>query len=579
MASGPLARPVGATVTFDTRSGRTSTGLPLEHIKAGTLAGLVEYLCFYAARARRPELVVDAKLGLDEDFAAIFWTLFPGFATVRDVTAELTRVAERAAANRDHVWAIAVCDAVTTGIDPVNRYLLWLPPHQQAELVAGAERVAHAVQRGFRSWEAPAHPPGSVGVIAAARQPEALADLEAKIMLARVAVDIASTSGVTAHLLPTTVLTLLADFVGTQETAAATSTFASSGGVGTLSGTGSSSGSGVPAGASPRASLAGVADLGAGSRLSLRGSRPSAHVGGGAAALSSPTASLRTPLPDGGAAHTGMDAVGGGGGGGVDLHATFDTLWAVPYDLLAAQWTYIEHALFRAIPASEFLACGWDKARYEHASDAFRRYADHFNAMSLWVTAEVLSQGSNPARAAMVVRFIKVGVCLRRYNNFSGLVQLCLGLRRDIVARLSDTWDLVPAPARERLDALYALTDDRKNYRSYKEALKMLPATAPVVPHLGAHTAELTMQVRSSMMQGKGGEGAGPLVSPKSSPPLQPHLARWCRINCCPATSQARVGCPCCTSVVSGSYTSSSAPFLRCRRAATAGICPRRFQL
>lgn len=36
--------------------------------------------------------------------------------------------------------------------------------------------------------------------------------------------------------------------------------------------------------------------------------------------------------------------------------------------------------------------------------------------------------------------------------------------------------------------------EDKRSYASYRAALKALPPDAPLVPHLGAHTAEMTMQ-------------------------------------------------------------------------------------
>ena len=41
-----LDRPVGAAVAFDYKSGRCAIGCPLEHIKSGSLRGLVAYGAF-----------------------------------------------------------------------------------------------------------------------------------------------------------------------------------------------------------------------------------------------------------------------------------------------------------------------------------------------------------------------------------------------------------------------------------------------------------------------------------------------------------------------------------------------------
>ena len=36
--------------------------------------------------------------------------------------------------------------------------------------------------------------------------------------------------------------------------------------------------------------------------------------------------------------------------------------------------------------------------------------------------------------------------------------------------------------------------DDKKSYRAYRDELRGLPAGVGIVPHLGAHTLEITLQ-------------------------------------------------------------------------------------
>jgi hypothetical protein len=72
--------------------------------------------------------------------------------------------------------------------------------------------------------------------------------------------------------------------------------------------------------------------------------------------------------------------------------------------------------------------------------------------------------------------------------------EITMGLKRDACVRLRATWAAVPEAARAKLAALTAVVEDKQNYKAYKAELKALPADTPVVPHLGAHTSELTMQ-------------------------------------------------------------------------------------
>ena len=145
----------------------------------------------------------------------------------------------------------------------------------------------------------------------------------------------------------------------------------------------------------------------------------------------------------------------------IDGTTTAEVLWALPFDSIAAAWTHAEMRLFRAIPFHEWRVAGWDRARYEHAADGVRRFIDHYNASALWVTSEVLLPDTPAGRAAAITRFIQVMSTLRRLNNFSALFQIATGLRRDSVARLKQTWMLVPPPALERWQAFQALAGKR----------------------------------------------------------------------------------------------------------------------
>ena len=140
-----------------------------------------------------------------------------------------------------------------------------------------------------------------------------------------------------------------------------------------------------------------------------------------------------------------------------DSATAVDSLWGCPFEAIAAAWTHAEAAAFRSIAFHEWRVAGWDRARYEHAADGVRRFIDHYNAGALWVTSEVLVGSTPVARAATITRFIQVASTLRRLNNFSALFQIATGLRRDSVARLKDSWALVPPQAMERWQQVLAL--------------------------------------------------------------------------------------------------------------------------
>jgi hypothetical protein len=408
-----LERPSAAPVAFDYKTGRTAIGCPLEHIKSGSLRGLVEYGAFYAARLRRPELAGanPNRLGLDDEFVSIFWTMLTSFTKPEALGREIAALVESAAGSPLGVLQLA--EFMIAGLEPAHKQIYRLPVHEQEQLLAIGSRVLSAFHAALAGWDA-----GSVP----------------------------------AHVLPL-VEECLARLQHCITTGAALSR-------------------GI------KSSLA-LSGLGGDSVVS-EGERcgGSAHRSHAVAALPRlpPTLVPRPRLLP------------------TDLTSAYQSLWHAPYGELAAQWAYCDHGMFRAIPLAEWLACGWDNPRYLHAADAIRRYIDRFNATALWVTCEVLAEETPEGRAAVIVRFVKVGLLLRAFNDFTALAELSMGLRRTSVQRLARSWELVPDAAMGHWQALVGAVEDKRNYRTYKEAIKALPRGVPAVPHLGPHTAEMTMQ-------------------------------------------------------------------------------------
>ena len=175
----------------------------------------------------------------------------------------------------------------------------------------------------------------------------------------------------------------------------------------------------------------------------------------------------------------------------------FKSLWESDPAIIAEHWTLLDHKAFASIPIPEFLACGWDKPRYEHSADMIREYIDRFNAIALWISAEILVQSTDYGRAAMIVRFIQIGSHFRRLNNFCGISVICMALKRESISRLESSWQYIPKEAMKVLNDLMIMIQDKEQYRRYKEALKVVTTgnnadATPCVPHLGAHTMEWT---------------------------------------------------------------------------------------
>lgn len=184
-----------------------------------------------------------------------------------------------------------------------------------------------------------------------------------------------------------------------------------------------------------------------------------------------------------------VDVSSSGVGGGFAWHE-------VPVRTFAEAWAVADFDAFASIPVGELLSAGWDGPRYKHSADGVHAFVDRFNAVAVWVAAEILAPQSPRDRADRVSRFIDIADELRALNDFAGVAEIVFALRREEVKRLSATWAAVRAESTAKHTQLLALVDDRGQYRTYHAALKKLLAQSappPIVPHLGAHTMEITV--------------------------------------------------------------------------------------
>jgi len=129
-----------------------------------------------------------------------------------------------------------------------------------------------------------------------------------------------------------------------------------------------------------------------------------------------------------------------------------------------------------------------------------RRFIDRFNTASLWATASVLACQTAQDRADRYSDLISLAGCLESLGNYNGLMSVLTGLQQGSISRLHEMLLLVSQDDKEKLADLQNTMAGNKNYQNYREALKAYDAGSgnkdkagkAVVPHLGAHLAELT---------------------------------------------------------------------------------------
>ena len=174
--------------------------------------------------------------------------------------------------------------------------------------------------------------------------------------------------------------------------------------------------------------------------------------------------------------------------------------WSVDPLELARQWTLVDHSLFAGIPPACLLFVTWTEPRYRMIAVPIRRFIDRFNTASLWTTASLLSCQTTQERADRYSDLISLAEHLKNMGNFNGLMSVLTGLQQACITRMHDMLSLVSQEDKERLAGFQHTMAGNKNYGNYRDALRAYDSASGVkdkagraiVPHLGAHLAELT---------------------------------------------------------------------------------------
>jgi CRP-like cAMP-binding protein len=157
--------------------------------------------------------------------------------------------------------------------------------------------------------------------------------------------------------------------------------------------------------------------------------------------------------------------------GGANMPLSEASFSAIDAAAVAQEWSLIEYELFRQIAPSEFLRQAWNKGDKQVRAPNMLRYIDWFNEMSRWVQSAVLTEKTQPGRAAMIGRFIEIGEKLLALNNFNALMEILSALNNSAIFRLKRSWHLLPAAMVARFEQLNERMSPSHNYKTYRAAI------------------------------------------------------------------------------------------------------------
>jgi len=160
---------------------------------------------------------------------------------------------------------------------------------------------------------------------------------------------------------------------------------------------------------------------------------------------------------------------------------------------LGDRLTVYEYQLFTKIDFAQTLQR--DVSNFPSSFVAYERW---FDSVSAWLQMQIL-QGKDPkARTVLLMKSIRLGVHLRKLNNFNGVLQVLCALFSDPVFRLSQSWSSVTQSVLADLEELCELMASTHDYRAYREALELVPTSEPCIPNLACLMGDLAFVIATN---------------------------------------------------------------------------------
>ena len=150
--------------------------------------------------------------------------------------------------------------------------------------------------------------------------------------------------------------------------------------------------------------------------------------------------------------------------------------------ILAQQLTIVERDGLNEINWQDLIDMRWQKApdqvlnwveylRY-HDPTGIELVSARFNIIVKWALSEIVLTQNIEERALAIIKYIHIAQHARKYHNYATVVQITIALTSVDCARLTRTWDLVPAAEKAMLKEMETLTTPIKNFHNLRQDME-----------------------------------------------------------------------------------------------------------
>jgi hypothetical protein len=163
------------------------------------------------------------------------------------------------------------------------------------------------------------------------------------------------------------------------------------------------------------------------------------------------------------------------------------TLFVWPSLEIARQITLINFKMFQRIEGKECLNQNWN---YPNKAKNINEMIHHFNALSRWVSQNIVETENLKKRILLVEKFIDIADQLYNLNNFNGLFSVFSGLNSSSIYRLKVTWQGISESSKEIFKKLSEATATSPNFRPMR--IRIVSVKPPCIPYIGLYLTDLT---------------------------------------------------------------------------------------
>ncbi|GME39974.1 Guanine nucleotide exchange factor LTE1 [Neofusicoccum parvum] len=193
-------------------------------------------------------------------------------------------------------------------------------------------------------------------------------------------------------------------------------------------------------------------------------------------------------------------------------------------ETLAQQFTIVEKDALDEIDWKELIELRWKQSSpqirdwVEYLRTQEPRGVDvviaRFNIMVKWAVSECVLTEDLEERVRCIVKYIHIAEHARRLRNYATMYQITVALLSADCARLTKTWELVPAADRRTMRELENLVQPVKNFHNLRLEMETVNLDDGCIPFIGIYTRDLiyNAQKPATVSSGEGTEGE-PLIN------------------------------------------------------------------